>query len=119
MLLKIWHEKHVLELLKYCKVRGLQHATVFKKKTPVLVFSYEFCQIFNDIFFTEYFQVQAAGGVQAGVSGTKFRKTLKKGATNFFSKLQGRGTGFYLKLIVDTFGVIFCEDPLKIQICNA
>ena len=98
MLLKIWHEKHVLVLLKYCKVRGLQHATVFKKKTPVLVFSYEFCQIFNDIFFTEYFQVQAAGGVQAGVNRTKFRKTLKKGATNFFFKTSREGDRILLEI---------------------
>ena len=43
-----------------------------QKETPALVFSFEFCQIFIDIFFTEHFQVQMTASCTLTLFSAKY-----------------------------------------------
>ena len=64
---------------------------------------------------------QFSKNFEKGGGATKFlnfQRGEPKGGDPIFFKTSEGETGFYLKLIVATCGVIFCEDPLKIQICN-
>ena len=51
--------KHLCLRLSFNKVAGLRSATLFKKETPTLTFSCEFCEIFNNTFLTEHLRASA------------------------------------------------------------
>ena len=52
--LKLIPQLFVLLYVKKQSPAGLRPCNFIKKKTPTQVFSYEFCRIFQNIFFTEH-----------------------------------------------------------------
>ena len=52
--------KHLCLSLFFNKVAGLRPVTFIKKETLAQVFSYEFCEISNNTFFTEHLWTTAS-----------------------------------------------------------
>ena len=82
-------EKQLLESL-FNKIAGLRHATLFKKKTQVQVYSFAFWEIFKNIFLYWKFLVAAS----LFCSGKWARNGLRKWQVASFSKLEN-----YTKLL--------------------
>ena len=56
-------EKHFSVCNPELATRGIQAFNYIEKETPTLMFSSEFCEVFEKIFFTEYLRTAASNNL--------------------------------------------------------